>query len=53
MQTHFSDDDLTFRDEVREFFSENFTAELGERIGDMKTYREAIIEWQKILHQKG
>jgi alkylation response protein AidB-like acyl-CoA dehydrogenase len=53
MQTHFSEDDLAFQTEVREFLSQNFGAELSSRIQSRDTFKAGIIEWQKVLHKKG
>ncbi len=52
MDISFAPEDLAFRDEVRAFFAENFTDELIERLkGD--NFKEAIVEWQKLVHAKG
>jgi alkylation response protein AidB-like acyl-CoA dehydrogenase len=53
MQTHFSDEDLSFQTEVREFLSQNFSDELDVRIQSRETFKAGIVEWQKILHKKG
>ncbi|CAA0081857.1 Putative acyl-CoA dehydrogenase FadE17 [Zhongshania aliphaticivorans] len=53
MNLSFSDEDLRFRDEVRDFFKTNFTSELAARIREPATLREATVEWQKILAKKG
>ena len=53
MQTHFSDEDLSFQTEVREFLSQNFSDELNVRIQSRETFKAGIVEWQKILHKKG
>ncbi|WOJ93393.1 acyl-CoA dehydrogenase family protein [Congregibacter variabilis] len=53
MDTSFSPEDIAFRDEVRAFFDEAYTDDLRDRMGDSKQYREAIVEWQKKLNEKG
>ena len=53
MDTSFSPEDLAFRDEVRAFFDEAYTDDLRERMADSQKYRDAIIEWQKKLYEKG
>jgi alkylation response protein AidB-like acyl-CoA dehydrogenase len=53
VDTRFSDEDLAFRDEVRAFFSEEYTQELQDRMKDKTTFKAAVIEWQKKLHAKG
>jgi alkylation response protein AidB-like acyl-CoA dehydrogenase len=53
VDTSFSPEDLAFRDEVRAFFDEAYTDELRERMSDRSHYREATIEWQKKLYERG
>lgn len=53
MDTSFSPEDLAFRDEVAAFFDEAFTDDLRARIRDPKGYKDAIVEWQKKLYDKG
>ena len=53
MDTSFTPEELAFRDEVGAFFDENFTEELRARIKDDSQYKQAIVEWQKILNDKG
>ncbi|WP_295876730.1 acyl-CoA dehydrogenase family protein [uncultured Zhongshania sp.] len=53
MDIQFSDADLAFRDQVRDFFKEHFTDELAARLANPKTFKDAIIEWQKVLANKG
>ncbi len=52
MDIAFSPDDVAFREEVRQFFADNFTDDLRERMR-AKEYKSAIVEWQKILYEKG
>jgi len=52
MDIAFSPDDVAFREEVRQFFADNFTDDLRERMR-AKEYKPAIVEWQKILYEKG
>ena len=53
MHTYFSREDLAFRTEVSDFLREKFEPGLADRIGNSATYREGMIEWQKILFEKG
>ena len=53
MDTSFSAEDIAFRDEVRAFFDEAYTDDLRDRLADSKRYRDAIVEWQKKLFEKG
>lgn len=53
MDTSFSPEDLAFKEEVGAFFDEAFTDDLRARIKDPKAYKEAIVEWQKKLYEKG
>jgi alkylation response protein AidB-like acyl-CoA dehydrogenase len=53
MDTRFSAEDLTFRDEVRQFFADSFTPELQGRLANLETYKAAQIEWQRTLAAKG
>lgn len=52
MDIAFSQEDLSFRDEVRAFFTENFTEELQQKMRG-KEFKSAVVEWQKRLHAKG
>jgi len=53
VDTSFSPEDLAFRDEVRAFFDEAYTDDLHARLTDSERYREASIEWQRKLHERG
>ncbi|MEM8942287.1 MAG: acyl-CoA dehydrogenase family protein [Pseudomonadota bacterium] len=53
MDTSFSPAENAFRDEVAAFFDSKFTEELRARLKDTATYKEAIVEWQRILNDKG
>ena len=55
MDTSYTAEDLAFRDEVRDFFSQSYDEELQARLasGEPKVYKQAVIEWQKRLHEKG
>ncbi len=53
MDTSFSPQDLAFRDEVAAFFDEAFTDDLRDRLKDNKQFKEAIVEWQRKLNDKG
>jgi alkylation response protein AidB-like acyl-CoA dehydrogenase len=53
VDTSFSQEDRAFRDEVRAFFAEAYDDDLRARLSDSKDYREAIIDWQRRLHDRG
>ena len=55
MDTAFTPDEIAFRDEVRAFFAEAYDEELQQRLasGDPATFKAAVIDWQKRLHEKG
>jgi alkylation response protein AidB-like acyl-CoA dehydrogenase len=53
VDTTFSAEDLAFRDEVRAFLTEAFTDDLKQRLSDKSTYKDAQIEWQRKLNDKG
>lgn len=55
MDLSLKEEDLTFRDEVRQFLRQNLTPDLGSirrsshAIGD----QSAMMKWHKILYEKG
>jgi alkylation response protein AidB-like acyl-CoA dehydrogenase len=53
MHAKFSPEELTFQDEVRAFMREHYTPELAQRIGQPATFREAMVQWQKLLDGQG
>ena len=53
MDTKFSAEELAFRDEVRQFYAENWNEDTQQGFDDPATYKQAQIRWQKILHAKG
>ena len=53
MQTRFSEQDLAFQQEVRQFLEENYSEDLNTRVQARETFKPAIIEWQRILHRQG
>ena len=53
MDTSFAPEDMAFRDEVRAFFAEAYDEDLQTRLQHAKEYREAIIDWQRRLYDKG
>ena len=55
MDTAFATEELAFRDEVRAFFAQAYDEEMQERLAsrDPAIYRQAIVDWQKRLHDKG
>lgn len=55
MDTSFAPEDLAFREEVRAFFAQAYDDELQGRLasGEPQVYKQAVIEWQKRLFDKG
>lgn len=53
MDTNFSAEDNAFRDEVRAFLKQAYTDELATRLSDVKTFKNAIVEWQRCLFERG
>ena len=53
MDTSFSPEDNAFRAEVAAFFDEAFSDDLRARLKDSKHYKDAIVEWQQKLYEKG
>ena len=55
MDVRFSDADLTFRDEVREFLDEAWDDELRDMIGTggSKQFRKGYDEWQRRINRRG
>ena len=55
MDTNFSSEQLTFQSEAREFFATALDEELQGRLQskDKSVFRQAIIDWQKRLNEKG
>ena len=53
MDNRFSEADLEFQQEVRSFFASEFTDEFRDRIENGIDYKNALVEWQKILNNKG
>ena len=53
VDTAFAPEELAFRDEVRAFFAEAYDEKLQARIAAPETFREAVIDWQKRLYEKG
>ena len=53
MDTTFSTEDLTFRDEVKSFLSDTLSDDLRQRLGNRETYKDAQIQWQCALNDKG
>jgi alkylation response protein AidB-like acyl-CoA dehydrogenase len=53
VDTAFAPEELAFRDEVRAFFAEAYDDDLKARLASPETFREAIIDWQKRLYEKG
>jgi alkylation response protein AidB-like acyl-CoA dehydrogenase len=54
MDLRYSDDDLAFRDEVRNFISEEFPPEIQAAV-QRSSYvpKDHMVKWQKILHKRG
>ncbi len=53
MDTNFSAEDLAFRQQVEQFYDENFNDELVSRLLDRKQFKTAIIDWQQRLYRQG
>ena len=55
MDINFSQEDVAFRDEVREFFDKEYDIEASKRQADNHSsdYKNSIVAWQKKLHAKG
>lgn len=53
MDTTFSAEDLAFRDEVQSFLTEAYDEDLKARLADKSTFKEAQIEWQRRINNKG
>jgi alkylation response protein AidB-like acyl-CoA dehydrogenase len=53
MDTRFSDADLAFRDEVREFLDEAWDEELQELSRNWDSFHKLMYEWHKRLYAKG
>lgn len=53
MDTSFAPEDMAFRDEVRAFFDESYDDDLRARLQHPSEYRDAIIDWQRRLYEKG
>jgi alkylation response protein AidB-like acyl-CoA dehydrogenase len=53
MHAQYTENELIFQSEVRKFMESKFTPELSKRIRKTETFREATIEWQKILDAQG
>ena len=55
MDTSFTPEDLAFRDEVRAFIAKEYDEDLQTRLasGEPQVYKQAVIDWQKRLNDKG
>lgn len=55
MDVSFSQEDLAFRDEVRDFFDTEFDTSVAKKLtaGQGGDFKNGIISWQKKLHAKG
>ncbi len=54
MNVNLTDDEIAFRDEVREFFAEKYPADLRQKQDEGVTLdREDTIRWQKLLNDRG
>lgn len=53
LHTRLSPQDLEFQNDVEEFLDSQFTPSLAAKIADRETYKEGMIEWQRVLHEKG
>ena len=53
MDIKFTDEDLAFREEVRAFLSEVLTDEIKGAVVGGHVEKELMVQWQKILYEKG
>jgi len=53
MDTSFSAEEIAFRDEVRQFFAEEWNEESQQGFDRPETYKQALIDWQLKLHERG
>lgn len=53
MDIHFSPEDLAFRDEVRAFLREAWTAEHVAETKDRSKHKDCLVAWQKRLYERG
>ena len=54
MHVSFTDQELEFQREVREFFQDKFPADIRAKVeNDVPLAKEDYVRWQKILHQQG
>ena len=54
MDLNFTKEELSFRDEVRDFFKKNVPAETKRRLTEgRKLEKDDIVNWQRILNKKG
>lgn len=54
MNIDFTEEELSFREEVRRFLQEKLPAELSEKtLNGLHMEKEDYVRWQKILHERG
>ncbi|MBX3512246.1 MAG: pimeloyl-CoA dehydrogenase large subunit [Xanthobacteraceae bacterium] len=54
MDLNFTKEELSFRDEVRDFFAKNVPAETKKKLTEgRKLEKDDIVNWQRILNKKG
>ena len=53
MDNRFTPEELAFQAEVRQFFAENWNADMEARFARPDNFREAMIAWQRALHKQG
>jgi alkylation response protein AidB-like acyl-CoA dehydrogenase len=55
VDTSFTPEDLAFRDEIRAFIAQAYDKELQAKLAsnDPQVYKQAVIDWQKRLNDKG
>jgi hypothetical protein len=53
LDTRFSDEEIAFRNEVKAFLEEAWTKELAARFDEPKTFKEATVDWQRRLYERG
>ena len=53
MDTRFSPEDDAFRAEVAAFFDSAYDQDLQDRLADLSTFKDAVVDWQKRLYAQG
>ncbi len=53
MDIQFSSQDVAFREEVRSFLKENYTADISDELFTQDGHRDAMLKWQRKLYKQG